>query len=425
MDYTADKPLGIVLFVDDKSLIVEPLPRVFEDAEFAVLTAQSGPEALEVLRETPVELIVADYKMPEMNGLELLTRVREHYPNIRRTIGTGYMDELESYRTISDNLVSNYFKKPWNYHSLQAELEHLLRIKKYLAHHELLDTMSQIGTLPTLPTIYQKFMQAVEEGVSVQHIAQIIEADVAVTANIIHLANSAFFGQARSDSLERAIITLGVHSIQSILLILSMKNNFQWTPEQHDLLSKIFLHATVVNFCFGEFYHASYGRRLDRENTSLGLLYDVGMIILLQYFPDRFHQIMEYHQQHPDKTFHECEVELGHQGATHAELGAYLLRWWNFSDKIVELALFHHSPDRIYEDFRPLAKTLQVAEVFSEYLLQQYPDRDLDPDRLSHPALSRNRMEDLASEVYRKIEQQTAPAPASASKAPRDSSPGE
>jgi len=118
MEKATKKPLGTVLFVDDKALILEPLPRVFEHAGFRVLTAQSGREALEILEGTPVDMIVADYKMPEMNGLELLTRVKQQYPDIRRAIGTGYMDELESYRTISDNLVSNYFKKPWNEPSL-------------------------------------------------------------------------------------------------------------------------------------------------------------------------------------------------------------------------------------------------------------------------------------------------------------------
>jgi len=200
---------------------------------------------------------------------------------------------------------------------------------------------------------------------------------------------------------------LGIHSIQSILLILSMKNNFQWTPQQHELLPQIFLHATLVNYCFLEFHHSIFGRRVDRENTSLGLLYDIGMVLLLQFFPDRFHQVHEYQQQHSGKSFYECEIELGYQGTTHAELGAYLLQWWNFSDKIVELALFHHEPDQMRRENQHLAKTLQSAERFAEYLLQKYPDTDLDPDRLRHPNISTDNLKDLASEVYRKIQQQT------------------
>lgn len=408
MENALQKPLGNVLFVDDKALIIEPLPRVFENADFAVLTAQSGQEALEILKHTPVDMIVADYKMPEMNGLELLTRVKEHYPNIRRTIGTGYMDELESYRTISDNLVSNYFKKPWNYRTLQHDIEHILQIKKYLTDHKLLDTMSQIGTLPTLPIIYQKFLQAVEEGVSVQHIAQIIEEDASVTTNIIHLANSAFFGHGKSNSLERAIITLGIQSIQSILLILSMKNKFQWTAQQQEILPRIFLHATLVNYCFLEFYQLLDGRRVDQENTSLGLLYDIGMVLLLQYFPERFYKVREYQNQYTEKSFYDCELALGYQGTTHAELGAYLLQWWSFSDKIVELALFHHEPNRLGHKDQHLAGTLESAETFAEYLLQTYPSQDFDPERLRYPGISPNDLRYIASEVYQKIQQQTS-----------------
>ncbi len=403
------------MFVDDKELILDSAKRYLADAEFQVVTAQDGKKGLEVLESRPVDMVIADYKMPDMNGLEFLEAVRERFPSVRRSIGTGYMDEVESFQTISDNLVSNYFKKPWDYATLQNELEHLLRIKKHLEKEKLLDTLSKIGTLPTMPDIYNKFIQAVEDGSSAHQIAAIIEEDASVTANIIHIANSAYFGRVNTNSLERAIMTLGFHSIQSILLILSIKNTLEWNEQQKHFMQQFFLRSSLVNYSFLELYKQIFERGVERTDTSLGLLYDIGRIILLQLFPDRYRAIMAHKEKHPEHSFFEAERALGYQDVTHNELGAYLLRWWNFSDKIVELALYHHEPEKAFEGYRDSALVLTYADALITHLLRYYPNPEIDFERFIREPIDRQDLEYLAYIIYQKIRQHQVSSQAPAS----------
>ncbi|HKJ66735.1 MAG TPA: HDOD domain-containing protein [bacterium] len=405
MGTDSTKSLGTILFVDDKDLILESAKRYLANAAFQIVTARSGHEALKMFNHQTIDIVIADYKMPDMNGLEFLEIVRERFPSVRRSIGTGYMDELKSIQTISDNLVSNYFKKPWDYTALQQELEHLLEIKKQLENDQLMETLGEIGILPTLPDIYNEFIQAVEEGLSARDLASLFEKDAAVTANIIHIANSAFYGRSKTNSLERAIITLGFHSIQSILLILSMKNTFDWDERQEQYLQQFFLRVSLVNFCFLELHKQIFDRSLDRLDTSLGLLYDIGKVIILQCFPDRYQEIAVYKQNHPDQSFYEAEIALGYEGVTHNELGAYLLRWWNFSDKIVELALYHHTPEIAYEGYRPSTRVLAYADALVTHLLNLYPNPDIDFDSFIRDPIDQQDLEYLTYLVYQKIKQ--------------------
>ena len=82
-----------VLLVDDEVQILKALIRVFIDCEYDVFTAENGKDALEILERQEVDLIISDMRMPDIDGYELLSRVKELYPNIIRIILSGFSDE--------------------------------------------------------------------------------------------------------------------------------------------------------------------------------------------------------------------------------------------------------------------------------------------------------------------------------------------
>jgi len=127
----------IVLFVDDEVNILKSIQRGFIDENFEMCFARSAGEALAKLSEKPVSVIVSDIRMPDMDGLELLSIVREKYPDIVRLILTGYAQILTIIAAINKGHVYSYIRKPWKLEEeflpiirQSIEFSHIIRDKK-------------------------------------------------------------------------------------------------------------------------------------------------------------------------------------------------------------------------------------------------------------------------------------------------------
>ena len=104
----------VVLLVDDELSITEGLQRGLHNMPYTVICAQSGREAVDILVNEKVDVIVADELMPEMSGSELLTYAREHYPNVLRIMLTGHASVTSAMNAIYEGWVYQYLHKPCN-----------------------------------------------------------------------------------------------------------------------------------------------------------------------------------------------------------------------------------------------------------------------------------------------------------------------
>jgi YesN/AraC family two-component response regulator len=104
-----------ILLVDDEPDILESLKPILERAieGVEVRTALSGPEALTLLRATPVDLIISDYKMPGMSGLDFLEEARKLAPSVPRIIITAFPDLDIALRAINETGIENFITKPF------------------------------------------------------------------------------------------------------------------------------------------------------------------------------------------------------------------------------------------------------------------------------------------------------------------------
>jgi putative nucleotidyltransferase with HDIG domain len=121
-----------LLFVDDEPGILSAMKRVFRGAGYEIFTAGSGAEALALLETQPVDLIISDMRMPEMDGAQLLEKVFSRWPEIKRILLTGYSDASATIAAINKGKIWRYISKPWD----DAEL--LLCVEQALAHRQLL-----------------------------------------------------------------------------------------------------------------------------------------------------------------------------------------------------------------------------------------------------------------------------------------------
>jgi len=111
-----------MLLVDDELPILRSLQRLLRRQDFPVITASSGAEALQLLKENEVAVVVSDYRMPEMNGVQLLDQVRELHPDTVRIILTGQADMEAVVGAVNRGAVYKFFTKPWQTQELTQEL---------------------------------------------------------------------------------------------------------------------------------------------------------------------------------------------------------------------------------------------------------------------------------------------------------------
>lgn len=365
-----------VLFVDDEVNILNAIRRELLRADFKVLLANSAAEAEEKLQQEIVDIVVCDVLMPEKGGIKFLEEVKEMHPDVGRVILSGYVEQAHVINAIIQGFATSYITKPWEQGELNEILQHQLEIREAFQSRHLLETINQIDCLPSLPQIYQEFIKAVAEEKSIKEISEIISRDIALTTRILQLANSVFFvGRNAISSVEEAAVRMGLTSIKDMVFAFSLINQFGWTPKQENYLDEIVKHSSRVNLCLKEVYRRKHGHALKPEMDSLGITHDIGKVLLLQYFPDRYMAAADQQLADPAMSFYDSECMLGYNGTTHGEIGAYFLDLWNLSELMVEIALNHHKPDRAGARYEELVKAIAFADELVEYL-----DGNNDPD---------------------------------------------
>ncbi len=141
-----------ILLVDDERNVIRALERLFLDDDYEIVTASGGREGLALLEENEVQLVLADYRMEEMDGVEFLRRVYERWPDTIRIVLSGYADTAAVVGAINEGRVYKFIPKPWNdddlRHTVARALDawHLQRKNQILAS-ELEQTVEELRCL--------------------------------------------------------------------------------------------------------------------------------------------------------------------------------------------------------------------------------------------------------------------------------------
>lgn len=130
-----------ILCVDDEPQILSSLKRLFKRNKFEVLLANDGKEALDVLDEKSVDIVISDMRMPGMTGAELFAETAEKYPDTQRILLTGYSDIESSMAAINQGKIYRYLLKPWD----EAALN--MAVKDAMAQKELIDEKNRLEAL--------------------------------------------------------------------------------------------------------------------------------------------------------------------------------------------------------------------------------------------------------------------------------------
>lgn len=133
-----------VLLVDDEESILNSLRRLLRGQPYDVLLATSGAQALEILAQQPVNLVMSDARMPGMDGASLLAHVRERYPATARIMLTGYADPAAIIKAINDGQIHRYISKPWHDEELLLILRQSLEHQHSEQERQRLERLNQV-----------------------------------------------------------------------------------------------------------------------------------------------------------------------------------------------------------------------------------------------------------------------------------------
>ena len=132
-----------VLYVDDEENNLFSFKAVFR-VKYQVYTAISGDEALKIMGEKPIEIIITDQRMPNMTGVEFLEKVIEKFPDPMRILLTGYADMNAVVDAVNKGKIFHYLSKPWNEEELDMTINRAY--EAYLEKEKLKEQNEQLGT---------------------------------------------------------------------------------------------------------------------------------------------------------------------------------------------------------------------------------------------------------------------------------------
>lgn len=363
---TPDKPT--ILFVDDEENVLLGLKRMLRGRrnEWDMAFAGGGQEALEYQSENPAAVIVSDMRMPGMDGAALLSRVRELHPHTLRIILSGFADKEAILQTIGPS--HRYLAKPCDADTLANAIESSLKLRAGLRDSEMQQALTRMTHVPTLPQIYADVLSELSaEFGSPEGLAEKIEKDIGLTAQLLKLTNSAYFSlPAKCVTVRQAINFLGFDNIRATILMAGVFEQFKTiSPSLRrtvEVLTSRSLSIAVLaqQICRLE---KQPGQIADQAYCA-GILAHVGTLVLIANRPEDFTATMA----RIDRDHLEfLEAEKAAFGATHGQLGGYLLGLWGFNDAVIEAVVHHHQPSAYALKPAPVLTAVHVAQYLSKF----------------------------------------------------------
>ncbi len=336
-----------ILFVDDDDNIINGIKRMLrkERERWQSYYVNSGEKALKLMDNTAIDLIVTDMMMPGMTGEQLLQKVADKFPSTVRMVLSGYADD-DALKT-AVNVSHQYLTKPCTPELLKEAIAQVFTIQDCISNPVLRDNIGDINQLPSLPRIYQELQQEINTQNSDAHsIAAIISRDMALSAKLLQIVNSPFFGMQRKISnLDEAINIIGTKKLSHLVLNTFMHASFKVKNKQFtrylDYLTKDSLRTAEL----AKQISLAEKQQDDRPDQAYlgGLLHNLGLLIFMSKLPEKFEQLI---QQVNESDLPVANIEKQIMGFTHSEAGAYVLGLWKIPPRITESILLQTIPSQ-------------------------------------------------------------------------------
>ncbi|RKX25113.1 MAG: hypothetical protein DRP45_06690 [Candidatus Zixiibacteriota bacterium] len=312
--------------------------------EWEAESVANAAEALKVLDELTPKVIVSMMKLPDMDGSELLKQASEKYPRMIRFLVSDETDRATAMKSVG--YVHRLVPSSLDPCELRKMIENSVDLRDLMANEELCDRIAAVGSLPSPPETYNKLVSELKnENTSVRKIAELVGQDVAITAKLFQMINSAYFGlSGRVESVSHAINLLGLDTVQSIVLSAGVFNQFEDPGLKEYSIESIYNRSMAVGAKARLLAHAfGLSRGFTEDALMSGMLHDVGKLLMLTEFEVELKESIQLAKS-DSLPLYKAQHEV--LGVSDAAMGAYLLSLWGLPDTILEAVALHYEPSQ-------------------------------------------------------------------------------
>jgi len=357
---------GRILFVDDDPRILEELrrqaPALGPDWEAAF--ADSAAKALRACAEQAFDAVAADLRMPGMGGAECLQEIMARHPATLRLLLAVLDDRNEALQGLAR--AHQFLAKPCDFTFLKSLLDFTRQHGRRVGNDHVRELAARIGQLPAVPELYRDITALMEsDRGSAEQMGAVIGRDIAMTAMILKLANSAFFSlRHQVTSPAEAVSYLGVDLLRALVLAHGLFGQVGAFRVPGFTLHHLWQHSLEVAAAARRLAAAEGLPQLANAFFTAGLLHDIGILILASRFPEDYAKVLELNH----RSGGSLEASEFHVfGASHGEVGAYLLSLWGIPEAVVAAAACHHGIARQPEPGFTPALAVHVADTHCGY----------------------------------------------------------
>jgi len=351
-----------ILFVDDDRLLLEGLRRGLSAraAEWEMRFVESGERALEELGRCAGDVIVSDVRMPGLDGTAVLATASERWPGAIRIALSGAADLSDVVRLLP--VAHQYLSKPCPAPQLERVIERALRLHEVLGEPSLRTLIGRVRQLPTQPLISTKLkVTTASDAAPFQRVGQLIQADTVLAAKVVQIVNSSFFRPARRiTNVEQAVQYLGFAGVRNLILWADVfarwPGKLASAAVDLDLLQQHARRTAAIAAAL------TRGTVWGDDAVLAALLHDIGYWVLSQECPGQLARALNVAVE-AGIPMHRAETRV--IGASHAEVGAYLLGLWGLPYSVIEAVAHHHEPERVRSGRFEVLPALAVALALS------------------------------------------------------------
>jgi HD-like signal output (HDOD) protein/ActR/RegA family two-component response regulator len=351
-----------VLLVDDDpgvlAGVAESLRRA--PAGWEPRFALGGDAALDLIATERFDAVVCDLGMPRVDGLAVLGRAREQQPDAVRIVLSGEPPPRTALEVT--RLAHRYVTKPFREEDLRVAIDRACDLRQLLREEGWRRAAGGVMALPSCPRLYTDLTELMADpDATAAHAAALVERDVAMTAKVLQLVNSAFFGLGRRVArIQDAVHYLGLETLRALVLHAGAFEAFAPTRPIDGF--------DIAGLQRRSHLAARIARRLAPDPPArddaftAGMLHAVGLLVLARQDPYDFADAIA-EARHTATPLH--EIEYARHGSSHAELGAYLLGLWGLPEPIVDGVAHQHRIARLAGPALDTALVVHVAGVLA------------------------------------------------------------
>lgn len=324
-----------IVFVDDEQRVLDGLRDMLRkhrkkwDMQFAL----GGQEGIRMLDAGGVDVLVSDMRMPGIDGVNLLRHAHQHHPAVVRFILSGFAEEAACMRAVP--VAHQFLSKPCDAAQLETAIDRALALRDVLDDAALRAYLGTVDKLPSQPKLYHELQKLIADPkAGTESVARLVERDMAMSAKLLQLVNSGFFGVARRvSSIDHAVSLLGIQTIQNLVLAAEVFGTSTTNAKMAELQAHALLTGRLAT-------RIAPNKAVGEEAFLAGLLHDVGFLVLSEAKTEQVERVLALSNQ--GRSLTDAEAECGM--ISHACVGGYLLGLWGLPYPISEAVALHHTP---------------------------------------------------------------------------------